>query len=251
MSRVYLDSSLKNFDPRLLKAGIETIFQQLEDQLNAGTDIVTLTDTKQTLPVGMQRGDIVFNIQRGELLIGVYNGADVFYASFGSFTGAITDAQHGTRAGGNLHPVVTTSVAGFMHPADKAKLDGVVSSNIAPLVVASWQYYSTSATPTANNHFHFNNSSYGSVTELYATRIGDANQDWSLVMDNLISGNRITIQDANDSLRWVKFAVTGPPTSLPSGTGSYYTIPVTMVSESGALIANNQTASVGFTFSAS
>ncbi len=36
-----------------------------------------------------------------------------------------TDAQHGTRGGGSLHAVVTTSVAGFMSAADKTKLDGV------------------------------------------------------------------------------------------------------------------------------
>lgn len=32
---------------------------------------------------------------------------------------------HGTQAGGALHAVVTTSVAGFMSPTDKVKLDGI------------------------------------------------------------------------------------------------------------------------------
>jgi hypothetical protein len=35
------------------------------------------------------------------------------------------DTSHGSRAGGILHPDVTTSVSGFMSPLDKIKLDGV------------------------------------------------------------------------------------------------------------------------------
>ncbi len=42
--------------------------------------------------------------------------------------GVISDAQHGTRAGGTLHAAATTSVAGFMSAADKSKLDGLPSS---------------------------------------------------------------------------------------------------------------------------
>lgn len=37
------------------------------------------------------------------------------------------DTAHGTRAGGALHSVATTSVAGFMSAADKTKLDGVAA----------------------------------------------------------------------------------------------------------------------------
>jgi hypothetical protein len=54
----------------------------------------------------------------------------------------VSDATHGSRAGGALHPLVTPDpggVAGFMAPADKQKLDGVSPgatntplSNLAP-----------------------------------------------------------------------------------------------------------------------
>lgn len=41
-------------------------------------------------------------------------------------TGAITDAQHGARGGGTLHPVaVPAGLAGFMSGVDKTKLDGI------------------------------------------------------------------------------------------------------------------------------
>lgn len=123
MGRVYLTS---NFRSTLLAdslAQIETVFQQLEDQINAGTAVASLNDVNRKLPQGMRSGDVVFDLQGGELRIGIYNGASVQYVSFGSFTGAITDAQHGNRAGGSLHPVATTSVAGFMSAADKVALN--------------------------------------------------------------------------------------------------------------------------------
>jgi len=123
MPRIFLDSSLKNFDTSRLQAGIETIFQQLEDQLNAGSDLIVLVDTAQALPEGIRRGDIVFNLERGELKAGIYNGQSVVYASFGSFTGAITDSQHGARAGGSLHLAATNVADGFMSAADKIKAD--------------------------------------------------------------------------------------------------------------------------------
>jgi hypothetical protein len=42
-----------------------------------------------------------------------------------------SDTAHGTRAGGSLHATATTSVAGFMSGADKAKLDGVATGATA------------------------------------------------------------------------------------------------------------------------
>ena len=42
-----------------------------------------------------------------------------------------SDAAHGTRAGGTLHPDATTSVSGFMSGADKTKLNGVATGATA------------------------------------------------------------------------------------------------------------------------
>lgn len=52
-----------------------------------------------------------------------------------------TDGQHGVRGGGTQHALATPAVAGFMSPADKTKIDNVVTgphtplSNVAPLNV--------------------------------------------------------------------------------------------------------------------
>jgi hypothetical protein len=45
--------------------------------------------------------------------------------ALGSIAGTLTDAQHGNRAGGSLHSVASTSVAGFLSAADKLTIDGL------------------------------------------------------------------------------------------------------------------------------
>ena len=40
-------------------------------------------------------------------------------------SGRINDTSHGSRGGGSLHDVASTSTAGFMSAADKSKLDGI------------------------------------------------------------------------------------------------------------------------------
>jgi len=44
---------------------------------------------------------------------------------FTQISGTITDLQHGNRGAGTLHPAATPTVAGFMSPTDKGKLDGI------------------------------------------------------------------------------------------------------------------------------
>lgn len=123
MSRLFLDTNFKTAQKDDFRATLETIFQQIEDGINDSTDVVSLVNSTDKLPVGIRSGDLVVKLADGELQVGLYNGANVVYASFGSFTGAITNAQHGTRAGGNLHSDATSSVAGFMSAADKVKSD--------------------------------------------------------------------------------------------------------------------------------
>ena len=133
-----------------------TIIQQLEDQINNGPSIASLSDSNRTLPLGMISGDLIFDSQNGELRIGIYNGATVLYASFGSFVGAITDTQHGTRSGGTLHPVATTSVAGFMSGGDKIKSDqykGQTTSATGPTTTqfpaaGDWGFHQDNTGPT-------------------------------------------------------------------------------------------------------
>lgn len=140
MARIFLTSSLQGIDPKQLSTHLETLFQQLEDQLNAGADLISLSDNSGKLPSGMRRGDIVFDLSGGELRAGVYNGVSVVYASFGSFVGGITDAQHGNRAGGLLHPTATGTVAGFQSPSDKIKQEHYLGETFTPLPPTVFEY---------------------------------------------------------------------------------------------------------------
>lgn len=123
MSRIFIDTSFVGQDSTKLAGLLASTFNDLEDDHNSGADLVSVTDDAPALPKGIRRGDVVIKLQRDELFIGMYNGASVVYASIGTFTGAITDAQHGTRAGGTLHSAATTVVSGFMSAADKVKSD--------------------------------------------------------------------------------------------------------------------------------
>ncbi len=52
--------------------------------------------------------------------------------ALGSIAGTLTDAQHGSRAGGTLHPnVIAAGAAGFMTGTDKTKLDGIATGATA------------------------------------------------------------------------------------------------------------------------
>jgi hypothetical protein len=124
--RIFLDDSLVSVPAGDLLTQLQFILHQLQDQLNANPVIASLTQPDQPLPQGMISGDVVLNVQNGELRIGVFNGVQVLYADFGSFTGTITDSQHGTRSGGNLHALATTLLAGFMSAADKSVVNNAV-----------------------------------------------------------------------------------------------------------------------------
>jgi hypothetical protein len=54
---------------------------------------------------------------------GVAEYADSPSLTFSAIGGTLSDAQHGSRGGGSLHPAATPSVAGFLSATDKAKLD--------------------------------------------------------------------------------------------------------------------------------
>ncbi len=140
MPRIYLTETLSTTMPDDLAIAVERVFAQLQDQLNENPVIAALNETNRKLPVGMQNGDLIFDSKGGELKVGIYNGVNILYASFGSFVGAITDSQHGSRSGGSLHPAATSSVAGFMSGADKSKSDNFLDDTSSVLPPSLTEY---------------------------------------------------------------------------------------------------------------
>lgn len=59
------------------------------------------------------------------------NGGVVTMPDVSTFSGTITDTQHGSRSGGTLHANATGSVAGFMSAADKALINTATNLDTA------------------------------------------------------------------------------------------------------------------------
>jgi hypothetical protein len=154
--RIFLTDSLTGVPPDQLVATLQMVLQQLEDQLNENVLVTSLAQTNGIFPQGIRYGDIVFDLLNGELKAGIFNGEGVTFVEFGSFTGAITDSQHGTRSGGSLHANATTSLAGFMSAADKIKLEtykGQTSAATPPTITefpsnGDWGFHTDTSGPT-------------------------------------------------------------------------------------------------------
>lgn len=77
---------------------------------------------KAPLTTDLELGELAVNTHDGRLYLKKNDGTEAIVEVTG-----FDDVRHGSRAGGALHAVATTSVAGFLSSADKAKLDGVSS----------------------------------------------------------------------------------------------------------------------------
>lgn len=105
------------------------------------------TNQDRTLSVDLSGdGSLAFNI--GQLQVGI-----------------ITDTQHGTRAGGGLHPDATGSTAGFMSASDKNKIDssgilfeelltGNPANSVGTLTPTNGNQYLMIMTPTTQTAGH-------------------------------------------------------------------------------------------------
>jgi hypothetical protein len=76
--------------------------------------------------------------------------------------GTLTDIEHGTRGGGTLHTVATTSVAGFLSATDKSKLDGIgAGASVSSVTLALPSIFSVAGSPI---------TSAGTITATLATQ---------------------------------------------------------------------------------
>lgn len=75
------------------------------------------------------------------------------YLAFANHTGTISDAQHGSRGGDNLHSLATTTNAGFMSSLDKVRLDTMETlvSGTVNAAVTQAQGHASSAQASATN----------------------------------------------------------------------------------------------------
>lgn len=121
----------------------------------------------------------------------------------------ITDAEHGSRAGGNLHPnAVASGAAGFMSGADKAKLDGVTAGAAVASVGATAPITSSGGTNPNISISAASGSSAGSMSAADKTKLDDASS-------GLVAGV-LVMRDAN-----ARFSAADPTSGSHVGTKTY------------------------------
>ena len=88
----------------------------------------------------------------------------------------------------------------------------------------------TSGNPT-DGHLIWNNATQISATQLNVSSLTSAPvEDIDLFLSAIVSGNKLVVQDRDDSLNYQSWTVSGVPTQVGS---AYWTIPVTFLESSG------------------
>jgi len=107
----------------------------------------------------------------------------------------------------------------------------------------AWRYRAktnaTSGYPT-DGHLLWNNATQLSATEILVSHLDDEGTDVELLLSFFAQGQKIFIQNRDDSSQNQVWEITGTPTVTGANTSTaYYTFPVTLVSSAGAAFTNN------------
>jgi hypothetical protein len=107
----------------------------------------------------------------------------------------------------------------------------------------AWRYRAktnaTSGYPT-NGHLLWNNATQLSATNILVSHLDDEGSDIELFLSFFLEGQKIFIQNRDDSSQNQVWEITGTPTVTGANTSTaYYTFPVTLVSSAGAAFSNN------------
>jgi hypothetical protein len=107
----------------------------------------------------------------------------------------------------------------------------------------AWRYRAktnaTSGYPT-NGHLLWNNAMQVNATEILVSHLDDEGSDIELFLSFFAEGQKLFIQNRDDSSQNQIWEITGTPTvTNPNTSTAYYTFPVTLVSSQGAAFTNN------------
>jgi len=123
------------------REALDYLVATLQDFIQNNPQVIPLVDPTAETPQH-RRGDVATDLTTGTATLKYSDGATLLpfplpIITFTDVTGEITDAQHGNRAGGTLHPVVTTTVAGFMSAADKVTFNAIPSTYLTTASAAA------------------------------------------------------------------------------------------------------------------
>jgi hypothetical protein len=108
---------------------------------------------------------------------------------------------------------------------------------------SAWNYKAkTNATSgyPGNGYLLWNNATQTSATSIIVSHLTDDDTDIELFLSFFVVGQKIFIQDRDDSSKNQVWLISGTPTVTGANTSTaYYTFPVTLVSSAGGAFTNN------------
>ena len=189
-------------------------------------DEVTLnvTTIEENVTVETTAGDVV------EIQVVAPNGTAATVT-----VGATTTGAAGTNASVTNSGTTSAAVFNFTIPQGAAGANGGSST--------AWNYRAktnaTSGYPT-NGHLLWNNATQLSATQILVSHLNDEDSDIELFLSFFVEGQKLFIQNRDDSSQNQIWEITGTPTVTGANTSTaYYTFPVTLVSSQGAAFTNN------------
>lgn len=189
-------------------------------------DEVTLdvTTIEENVTVETAAGDVV------EIQVVAPNGTAATVT-----VGTTTTGAAGTNASVTNSGTTSAAVLNFTIPQGAVGANGGSST--------AWKYKAktnaTSGYPT-NGHLLWNNATQLSATEILVSHLNDDGSDIELFLSFFVEGQKLFIQNRDDSSQNQIWEITGTPTVTNQNTStSYYTFPVTLVSSQGAEFNNN------------
>jgi hypothetical protein len=152
--------------------------------------------------------------------------------------GTTTTGAAGTNA--NVTNSGTTSAAVFNFTIPRGDTGAAGASGGSS---TAWRYRAktnaTSGYPT-NGHLLWDNATQLSATNILVSHLDDEGSDIELLLSFFLEGQKIFIQNRDDSSQNQVWEITGTPTVTGANTSTaYYTFPVALVSSAGAAFTNN------------
>jgi hypothetical protein len=192
--------------------------------------ILDVTTIEENVTVETTAGDVV------EIQVVAPTGAAATVTVGTTTTGAAGTNASVTNSG-------TTSAAVFNFTIPRGDTGATGATGASGGSSTAWRYRAktnaTSGYPT-NGHLLWNNATQTSATEILVSHLDDEGTDVELLLSFFLEGQKIFIQNRDDSSQNQVWEITGTPTVTGANTSTaYYTFPVTLVSSAGAAFTNN------------
>jgi hypothetical protein len=152
--------------------------------------------------------------------------------------GTTTTGNAGTNASVTNSGTTSAAVFNFTIPRGDTGATGASGGSST-----AWRYRAktnaTSGYPT-NGHLLWNNATQTSATEILVSHLDDEGSDIEFFLSFFLEGQKIFIQNRDDSSQNQVWEISVTPTVTGANTSTaYYTFPVTLVSSAGAAFTNN------------